>query len=281
MGNDGVAAVHHPAVVPALVEHAQIHAQHAGVVHVAVDGALVGADDHEAVRGGLEVGDVLEHGLHHLVGGHHVVHAHQGHRVGHPGVVGVKGDDVGHPHALQLLQRIGAVQAFPVGAAVLAAAVEQRHDDGDAVGLAAGGLDQPLQVLVVVVGAHAVFRAEQPVLAAVVAHIHHEVEIVAPHGALDHALAVAGGKAGALAGDDEGLLVKALAVGPTDQVAVDQRGQFVGAGGGDEAKVGHTVAVNEKLGAAVLLLHHKKQLLFFFSIPAPASAGPYMMTQPY
>ena len=108
MGNDGVAAVHNAAVIAALVEHAQVHAQHTGVVHVAVDGALVGADDHEAVRGGLEVGDVLEHGLHHLVGGHHVVHAHQGHRVGHPGVVGVEGDDVGHAHALQLLQRVAA-----------------------------------------------------------------------------------------------------------------------------------------------------------------------------
>ena len=139
--------------------------------------------------------------------------------------------------------------------------------------LAAGGLDQALQVLVVVVGAHAVFRAEQPVLAAVVAHIHHEVEVVTANGVLDHALAVAGRKTGALAGDDEGLLVEAFAVGPTDQVAVDQRGQFVGAGGGDQAKVCNAVAVNKKLSAAVLLLHHKKQLLFFFSIPAPAKPG--------
>lgn len=155
-------------------------------------------DNHKVIPLGRKVGEVAEHGFQHLIGRHQVVKAHQGHSVLHTGVVGVKGDHVVHAHGLQLLQREGAVQRFPVAAAVLPSAVEQGHHHGDAVGLAHGGLDQPLQVLVMVVGGHVVLLAKVLVGAAVVAHIHHKVQVIAPHGALQNALAIAGGEPGQL-----------------------------------------------------------------------------------
>src|SRR5699024_1132064 len=104
VGHNGVAAVHHTGVVPALVVHAQLHHQHSGVVHVPVQGALVGGDDHKVVPVGGDIREGPEHGLQHLVRGHQVVKTHQGHGVLHTGVVGVKGDHVVHAHGLQFLQ---------------------------------------------------------------------------------------------------------------------------------------------------------------------------------
>ena len=55
--------------------------------------------------------------------------------------MGVKGNNIGNSHSLQFLQRAGAVQGFPVAAAVLAPAVQQGHNHADPVGLSAGGLN--------------------------------------------------------------------------------------------------------------------------------------------
>lgn len=149
-----------------------------------VQSALIGRDNHKVLPAGGNVGKGPEHGLEHLVRGHQVVKAHQGHGVLHPGVVGVKGDHVVHTHVLQLLQGKGAVQRLPVASAVLPPAIEQGHHHGQAVGLAHGRLDQPLQVLKMVIGRHVVFLAKILVCAAVVAHIHNKVQVIAPHRAL-------------------------------------------------------------------------------------------------
>ena len=119
MGDDGVAAVDDAGVVPPLVEHAQVAAQHAGIVHVAVHGALVGGDDHEMFLVETHVRHMVQQALEHLVGGHDVVEAHGGHSVLDAGVVGVKGDDVLDPHRPQLLQRKGTVQTFAADPAML------------------------------------------------------------------------------------------------------------------------------------------------------------------
>ena len=209
----------------------------------------------------LEVGNGAEHGFQHLIGRHHVVKAHQGHGVLHAGVVGVKGDDVGDAHGLQLLQRDGAVQAFPVGAAVLAAAVQQRHNDAHALGFAAGGLDQTFQVLEMVVRGHKVLMAENLVFLVVIAHVYDEIDIVAAHGGADEALAVAGGKAGAFALDDKRVLAHPGLLRPAEQVTVDLGGELLGAGHGNQAEVGEAFIGVEKFLRTGSGLHHGESTL--------------------
>lgn len=53
---------------------------------------------------GDQVREAVEQGFEGLIGGDDIVETHERDRVLHPRVVGVKGDDVGHPHPLELLQ---------------------------------------------------------------------------------------------------------------------------------------------------------------------------------
>ena len=152
MGHDGVAAVDHAAVVAAFIEHAQVAAQHAGIIHVAVHGAFVGGNDHEVILVEADVRHMMQQALEHLVSRHDVVEAHRRHGVHDAGVMGVEGDDVLDADGPQLLQGERAVQALAADAPMLAAAVQAGHDDADAVGAAGDRLDQTHQVLEVVVG---------------------------------------------------------------------------------------------------------------------------------
>ena len=170
---------------------------------------------------GLQVGIAAEQSLQRLVGGNNVVKAHDRHGVLHAGVVRVKGDDVGNAQLAQLLKGHGTVQGFAVIAPVLAAAVQQGHDDVDAVCFAARRLDDPLQILKMVVGGHGVFLAEQLVGAAVIAHIHQDEQVVTANAGFDDALAVTGGEAGTLRLHQEIGLRSAALLRPGHQMAVD------------------------------------------------------------
>ena len=86
-----------------LVEHAQVAAQHAGIVHVAVHGALARRNDHEVILVERNVRHMMQQALEHLIGGHDVVAAHGGHGVHNAGVMGVKRDDVLDTDVAQLL----------------------------------------------------------------------------------------------------------------------------------------------------------------------------------
>ena len=261
MSHDGVAAVDHTGVVTALVEHAQVAAQHAGEVHVAVHGAFVRADHGELtlVEGDLRV--LLQQAFQHLIGRHGVVEAHQRHSILHAGVMCVEGDDVLHTHGLQLLQGHGAVQALTHHAAMLTAAVQAGHDHRHAVCLAGHRLDQALQVCKVIVRGHVVHVVKQLVGHAVVAGIHHNKDIVAAHGLLDQTLGITALEAGAVAGDDEGLLVNAGVLGPTDQVLVDQAGKLLGTGASDQPHVCHTGLLEKRLGGNFNGHNHNSLLL--------------------
>ena len=256
MRHNGVAPVHHARIIAALIEHAKVHAQHTGIIHVALHGALVRADDHEVLAVQPQIGHAANHGLDHLIGGHHIVQAHQGHGVLHARVVRVKRHNVLHAKGLQLLQGHGAIQAFAVIAAVLAAAVQKGHHHADAVRLAAGRLNQALQILKMVVRAHAVFVAENFVLAAVVAHIHNEEQVIAANGRFNQALAVARRKTRAFAVDDKCLILNVRFPCPAQQVLVDLLCQFLRAGAGDDAKVCHTFRRFEKLFRTFFLCHN-------------------------
>lgn len=142
--DDRVAAVHDAGIIAALVEHAELHAKHGGIIHVAVQRALIRADDHEIILVGREVREILEELFQHLICRHQVVKAHDRHGVLHARVVRVKGEQIRNAHLLQLLQHVCAVERLAVAAAVLAAAVQQRHDDVHAVRFAARRLNQAL-----------------------------------------------------------------------------------------------------------------------------------------
>ena len=256
VGNDGVAAIDHTGVVTALVEHTQVAAQDTGEVHVAVDGAFVGADDHEVVGMEAQLGHVGQQGLENLIGGHDVVEAHQGHGVHQAGIVGIKGDDVLHAHALELLEGHGAVQALTNHAAVLTAAIQGGHDDGHPMAAAGYGLDQALQVGEMIVGGHVVLHTEQVVGQAVIAGIHHEEDIIAADGFLDQALCIAALEPGAGAVDDEGLLLDADFLGPGFQMLVDLAGQCFRTGAGDQSDVSNLGLGVEKCGGCDNVIGH-------------------------
>ena len=177
-----------------------------------------------------------------------VVEAHQGDSVHQAGVVGIKGDDVLHAHGLQLLQGNGAVQGLADDAAVLTAAVQGGHDDAHAVAAAGDGLDQTLQVGEVIVGGHVVVVIEELVGHGVVAGITDEENIVTADGLLHETLGVAALETGAGALDDEGILLDADFLGPCDQVVVDELGQLLSAGAGDQSRMGDLSLRAEKFG---------------------------------
>ena len=115
------------------------------------------------------------------------------------------------------------------------------------MGLAHGGLDQPLQILVVVVGGHVVLLAKVLVGAAVVAHIHHKVQVIPTHRALQNALAVPRREPGAAAANAEGIHVHASPPGPPKQMGFDFLGKLLRTLQSHNAQRGHTVFRTEKI----------------------------------
>ena len=266
MGNDGVAAIHHAGVVAALIEHAQIAAQHTGEVHVAVHGALIRADHGKLALIKGEVRVLLQQALQHLIGGHCVIKAHQRHSVLHAGVMSIKSDDVAHTHGLQLLQGHSAVQTFAHHTAMLTAAVQAGHNNRHTVCLAGHCLDQALQVGEVIVRRHVVLVVEQLVGHTVVAGIDHDEDIVAAHRLLHQTLGIATLEAGAVARNNEGLFVNSGSLGPADQMLVDQAGQFLCTGAGDQPHICHAGLLKERLRGNFNRHSHNSLLLFTIRI---------------
>ena len=194
----------------------------------------------------LQIALPAEQRLENLIAGLHAVKADQRHRVLHAGVVGVKGDDVAHAHLLQLLQRQGAVQAFAAGAAVLAALVEHGHDDVDALGAAADGRNDALEVLIVVVGGHGHFAPIHLIGDVVSSDVGQDVDVVAAHAVFDHTLALARAETGAMRldqkimpvgahqGEERGVLQGFLLLVPFHEPVVDLLPQLLAARHGDQ-----------------------------------------------
>ena len=104
----------------------------------------------------------------------------------------IKGQKVGDSQFEDFFEHISAVQGFTPGTAVLAALVQEGHDDVDAQGLAGGGQNDALEILIVVIRTHALFKAKHLVSAAVVQGVTDQVEVMAAHSALNDRLAFAG-----------------------------------------------------------------------------------------
>lgn len=77
-------------------------------------------------------------------------------RILHPRVVCVKGDNIFHTHFYELLQGECTVQRLTAIALMLAALVEERHDDVDPARFSADGCDDALQILKMIVRRHVV-----------------------------------------------------------------------------------------------------------------------------
>ena len=248
MGHDGIPAVDHPGVVPALVEHAQVAAQNAGEVHISIDSALIGADHHEAVLIEAQLRHFPKQGLEHLVGRHHIVEAHQRHRVHKPGIVSIKGNDVLYAHALQLLQSHSAVQALPSHPPVLTSAIKAGHDHRHPVGPTGHRLNQTLQICEMIVRRHMILHAKQIIGNAVIARIHHDENIVAPDGLLHQTLRVTALETGTGTFNDKRVLLNADFLGPSAKMNINEVRQLFRTRAGDQPKVCHLGIGVKKVG---------------------------------
>ena len=195
----------------------------------------------------LEIGQLAQQRLEHLVGGMHVFKAGARDRILHSGVVGVEGDDVVDAHRGQFLKRHGAVQRLAGGAAVLTAFIEVRHDDRDALGLLALGGDDALEVLEVVVRRHGHVHAVHAVGVGIVGHVAENVEVIAAYALTDDGLAFAGREAGAV-GVQQEVAAQIAGIGqqnligvfgfffPLNQIGVDLFAQALAAVHGNNSK---------------------------------------------
>ena len=240
MGQNGIAAVYDAGVIAALVEHAHVEPQHIGQIDRAGHAALVRADDQHMVAVHLQPRGVLQKSLDELVGRGDGLKAVKGNRVLDAGIVGLEGNDVFHAHVHQLLQSHGAVEGFPGAALVLAAFIQIGHDNRQTAGLAADSRDDALQILEMIVGRHVVRVAVKLVGQAVIADIHHQVQIVSADGIVDGALGLSGSEPGRVRRDqirvalisgegDIGFVLQIAAVAPFYKVIVDLAAEVLAA----------------------------------------------------
>ena len=224
MGDDWIMSVYDGGVVSSLVEHAQIHSQYGGIVHVTMHGALIRADHHETILVVFQIGENGLQFLQDLVIGDDIIESHQRYGVLYHGLVCVEGQQVGDAHVLEFLQHDGTVQGLAEAALVLTSAIQDRHDDGDTVSLASYGLDDPLQILIMIVRRHMILIAKQVVGAPVIAYIYEDVQVSSTYGLIDDALGIAGLETGAGGFNDHGRSVISF---PFSELAVDLGGQFL------------------------------------------------------
>ena len=123
--------------------------------------------------------------------------------------MGIKGDDIFHAHIHKLLESHGAVQGLTPGSLVLAALIEERHDDIQTAGLAVGSSNDSLEILEMVVGRHVIDISGDTVGHAVIADINHKIEVIATDRFLQFALALTGAEARRIRLNNEGILLVA------------------------------------------------------------------------
>ena len=256
MGNDGIAAVLHPGIIPTLIEHPQVAAKHAGKIHIPVDGTFVRADDHKAILIEAQLRHMAQKCLQNLIGGHYVIKTHQRHSVHQPRVVSVKGDDILNTHTLQLLQRDGAVQTLTDNTTVLPSAVQTGHNDRHAVSSAGNSLNQTLQVREMVIGGHMVLLTKQVVGQAVITGIHNEENVVTPNGLLDQAFGIAALETRAVAVNEKCFLLNANFPCPCTQVTINQIGQLLCTGTGNQSQMRDLRIRIEEFGRRDIVVRH-------------------------
>ena len=108
--------------------------------------------------------------------------------------MGVKGNNILHAHIHQFSQGPGAVQRLPARPLMLAAFIKKRHNHVDPARFSAYRRDHPLQILEMIVRRHMVLDPAKRISQAVIAHIHHQVQIIAPNRLQKFTLSLAASK---------------------------------------------------------------------------------------
>ena len=158
----------------------------------------------------------------------------------------VESQNVGNAHLLKLLQHVCAVQRLAVAAAVLTAAVKQRHHNVNAVCLTTCRLNETLQILIMVIRGHVVLVAEVVVGQAIIAYVYNKEQVIAAHGRLDKALAVAGRETRAAVFDDERVHIHTGTLCPTHQMGLNLFGKLTRTGKRYDAKRCYAILCTEK-----------------------------------
>jgi len=132
------------------------------------------------------------------------------------------------------------------GAAMLTAFVEHRHDDVDAVRLAADSRDNAFQVGIMLVRRHRDFASIELIGALIRAHIADDKQVIAANGIRDHTLAFACTETRAVRFQQEAVLIRAVEAVellvrggihlPVHQVLVDAASHFLAAVHGNDAQ---------------------------------------------
>ena len=178
MGNDRVASVNDGRVVAAFVEHTHVNTEVVCHVDSTAHTALIRADDHQMILVELHIRCIAQDVFDELVSRLDGFKSMQRNRVLDTRVVSVEGDDVFYAHSSQLLQTKCAVERLSSRSLVLAALIQEWHNDIDSAGFSTDGCDDTLQILEVVVRRHVVGVAAQRIGQAVVADIEQNVDIV-------------------------------------------------------------------------------------------------------
>ena len=191
MGNDRVASVNDGRVVAAFVEHTHVNTEVVCHVDSTAHTALIRADDHQMILVELHIRCIAQGVFDELVSRLDGFKSMQRNRVLDTRVVSVEGDDVFYAHSSQLLQTKCAVERLSSRSLVLAALIQEWHNDIDSAGFSTDGCDDTLQILEVVVRRHVVGVAAQRIGQAVVADIEQNVDIVTADRFVDDTLCLA------------------------------------------------------------------------------------------
>ena len=144
MGNYRIFSVDNAGIIAAFIEHTHIHTEYIGKINGPRHSTFIRADDHDMIIVEMNVRLRFQQSFQKLVGGEEVIKSHERYCVGHAGIMCIEGDDVGHAHAAELFQSDGTVQRLAVGALVLTALIEKRHEYSDTVSFAVDRRDHAL-----------------------------------------------------------------------------------------------------------------------------------------
>ncbi len=202
-----VEAMYDLGIILALIEHAHIHPEDICHIDSALHAGFIWADDHQFGSVRMEIRSGPEDSLDELVNRLVIFETVQRDRILDPGIMGVKSNDLIHPHGNEFLKCHGTVQGLPAFALELPAFVKIRHNDGDTSCLAAGSGDDSLEVLKMIVRRHVVRKSVHRVGDAVIADIRYDVQIQSPHRVKDLSFCLTASETGSGDGNQEGILI--------------------------------------------------------------------------
>jgi hypothetical protein len=124
------------------------------------------------------------------------------------------------------------------------------------MGTACSSLDQTLQVGEMIVGGHVIGVTEELIGQAIVTGVNDNENVVTTDGLQHQTLGITALETGACTGNDKGFLVDTDFLGPVDQMAVDELGQLLSTGAGNQTQLGNLIVGVEKDGCINTVVGH-------------------------